>query len=176
MRKIITLLFIATFMLLTYSFGADKQYKEEQLIFFRLSMSENNIEKQYDYFTAENLFDLIDGGAELYIEKGLTHGLHLSLLDQDSIKTNIMFMMMGNKKSARSLYKSQYDDVGDGKSIGKYSLSQAYYENISNGVYAVAYIDKVYLEITLTNVKTDKASEELLKNLLSKIDKLLNKN
>jgi len=108
----------------------------------------------------ENLFHLINGGAEIYHEYGFKSAVIQSYERKDGLSLNIEIYEMEDAWSAFGAFSFKTGSQGEKADVGMEALLEDYYLNFWKGEFVV----------TLIGFDTSPATQEALKEFARKID------
>jgi hypothetical protein len=100
------------------------------------------------------LFQLINGGAEIYIQAGFKSAILASYRNSEGKMINLEIFVMTSNESARNVYIKKISDEGKKLPIGDAALLEGYYINFRKGRF----------QVTLSG---DDSEEETVKALLN---------
>jgi len=142
---------------------------EMQLNSIRTALVAGATEMSFNHVTQKNLYDLIDGGAEVYIRAGLIKGFHQKLKKDSALVLEIMVMQMKNSRKADKLQKNQKGSNADCGSLTQVPDVFFCHEEASGGVFSVSSFDNYYVELTIWGKTSKKTGAALTEKTLSKI-------
>lgn len=112
------------------------------------------------YAKGEDLFLLINGGAEIYYEYGFRQAVIHSYSHEDRTSINVEIYEMEDAVSAYGMYSFKAGGNGENIAIGSKGKMEEYYLNFWKGPYVV----------TLIGFDTDRTTRESLKKFAGLID------
>jgi hypothetical protein len=120
----------------------ETQPKED--IIFLLPQSDE-LEKWEEFFSpqhvvGEDLYSLINGGAEIYHEYGFRQAVNHSYESTDGTSINVEIYEMEDPESAFGIYSFKTGDEGELVDIGNDALLESYYLNFWKGNYLVTLV------------------------------------
>jgi hypothetical protein len=105
--------------------------------------------EHYRHFNAEELFDIIDGGATEYVQQGLKSGIVI-LLTNKGKSLEIFFEDFGTSIQAMNMASSKEKSSDRFKKISQDNKSIAICEQVIGGCIVYWAKSKYYIEMTLT--------------------------
>jgi hypothetical protein len=162
-------LFFLCIQLIVPEDGFAKESTENQLNVIRTALANGDDEESYSHFTPQNLYDLIDGGAGVYIDAGLVQGFHQRLHQDSSVILDIMAMQMKNSRKAKNLHKNQKGNSAKCGDLAPISDVTVCHEESAGGVFSVAFFGNYYIEITILGVEITETGIALSNEVLNKI-------
>jgi hypothetical protein len=113
--------------------------------------------EHYRYFNAEELFDIIDGGATEYVMQGLQSGIVVSYKNEDR-SLEIFFEDFGSSIQAMNMVSIKEKSSNRIKKISQDNKTNAICEQVIGGCMVYWAKSKYYIEMTLTGYDSlDKA-------------------
>lgn len=110
-----------------------------------------NASEGFKAFKASNMFALINGGAQNYIDKGMVAGFQQNMAGGGEKTAKLLVLDFGTEASASAMY-SYTDNANEDKlNAGDYPQTVAQLDNSpSSGVVAIAHFGKYYMELSFT--------------------------
>jgi hypothetical protein len=105
--------------------------------------------EQYRFFTAEELYGIIDGGAAEHQKQGLIKGIGLSLTGGTKA-LGIYLEDFGTSSRAKGMVRIKKKSCSDPKNIAEVNVTPAIYEEVLGGCIAYWAKGHFYIEMTLT--------------------------
>ena len=105
--------------------------------------------EQYRFFTAKELYGIIDGGAVEHEKQGLKRGIGLFFTGGNN-SLDIYFEDFGTFSRARGMVKLKKESLSDTKGIPQVKVRPAIYEEVIGGCIAYWAKGHYYVEMTLT--------------------------
>ncbi len=118
-----------------------------------------------DIYVGEHLFDLINGGAEIYYEYGFSRALACTFENPGGASINLEIYEMNDAASAYGIYSFKTGDSGRPLALGGGGVLEEYYLNFWKGTYLV----------TLVGFASDRTTIDGLLALGSAIDQKIQK-
>jgi len=112
------------------------------------------------YAKGEDLFLLINGGAEIYYEYGFKQAVIHSYSHEDESSVNVEIYEMEDAESAYGIYSFKIGEEGKDISVGTQGRLEDYYLNFWKGPYVV----------TLIGFDNDSTTQQSLKKIAGLID------
>ncbi len=172
-KNIIPLLFFLCLLLTAPEDGFAKEASENQLTIIRTALTKGYAEESYSHFTPQNLYDLIDGGAGVYIDAGLVQGFQQRLKKDSAVLLDIMVMQMKSSRKAKGLHNDQKGKGADSKALSEAPEVTICHEESVGGAFTVAFFGNYYFEITILGVESTQAGITLSNEALNRIYKAL---
>jgi hypothetical protein len=170
-KNIISILFFLCLLLSVPEDGLAKEASENRLKVIRTALTNGDDEESYSHFTPQNLYDLIDGGAGVYIDAGLVQGFQQRVQQDSSVVLDIMVMQMKNSRKAKGLHNDQKGKNADCSTLGQASDITVCHEESAGGVFSVTFLGNYYIEITILGVENTHAGIELSNEVFNRIYK-----
>jgi hypothetical protein len=133
----------------------------------------------YRPYTQDNFFDIINGGADEYINRGLIEGFQQILVISGSDYTaTFLIMDMNSDANAKSMFDFKADAASTKEAAGNYSESTAVIDaGFLSGCTAYAHFEKFYLELLFTGYASNLSEAKnnavsFLEIFKNKIDKM----
>jgi hypothetical protein len=104
---------------------------------------------QYRFFTAKDLYGIIDGGAVEHEKQGLKNGIGLSCTKGNNT-LDIYFEDFGTVSRAKGMVEVKKKSLSDTKEIPLVTIKPALYEGVIGGCIAYWAKSRYYIEMTLT--------------------------
>jgi hypothetical protein len=86
-------------------------------------------------FKSTDLYEMIDGGAEIYIEYGFHQALDVAYLFDSTDRIGIQIYEMTDAPAAYGIFSSSRNEDDSSMQIGSYSAGNAYYIMVQKGNY-----------------------------------------
>lgn len=142
-----------------------QKFAEDRKELFTLLPDQNQLKDwkpfgEPQYAEGEDLFLLINGGAEIYYEYGFKRAVIHSYSHKDGTSINVEIYEMEDAVSAYGMYSFKIGGNGKDIPIGTEGRMEEYYLNFWKGPYVV----------TLIGFDTDSATRESLKKIAGTID------
>ena len=112
----------------------------------------------FSAFDPKKLFELIDGGAPEYNERGLIEGIHQQLVGKDKRAMELFAEDFGSPDNAGQMLSYKKASLGEAIPFPGIDSSRAFAYQVIGGYYVFIVIDRFYLELLLTGVKDKDAS------------------
>lgn len=90
-----------------------------------------------ELYVGDTLYQLINGGAEVYHRFGFVAALAAQYSNADGRSMSLEVFEMGDVDGARSIYAEKTDDTGEPLDIGDEAVGEDYYLNLRSGRYLV---------------------------------------
>ena len=133
----------------------------------------------YRAYTQDNLFDIINGGADQYISRGLIEGFQQILeISGSDFSATFLVMDMNSDANAKTMFDFKADAVSTKETAGTFSESAAVIDiGFLSGCTAYAHFGKYYLELSFTGYASNKSEAKnnavsFLEIFKDKIDKM----
>jgi hypothetical protein len=110
---------------------------------------------QYRFFTAKELYGIIDGGAVEHVKQGLKNGIGLSFTKGNNA-LDIYFEDFGTVSRAKGMVELKRKSLSDTKDIPLVTIKPALYEGVIGGCIAYWAKSRYYIEMTLTGYDSTK--------------------
>jgi len=107
------------------------------------------LKEQYRFFTAEELYGIIDGGAAEHQKQGLKSGIGLSLTGGTK-SLGIYFEDFGTPSRAKGMVSIKTKSLSAPETIPQVKVSPAMYEEVIGGCIVYWAKGHYYIEMTLT--------------------------
>lgn len=104
-------------------------------------------------FDTTRLYDLIDGGAVLYIQHGLLHGIYHRMQQEDGRRYDALVMEFVTPEKASAMYREQKKLTGSDLQVGTFDTTEVCASDVLSGICIYGYFASVYFELTLTGYK-----------------------
>lgn len=108
-------------------------------------------------FTVKGLFEIINGGAVDYINKGLIEGIHQQFTANDGITVELFIEDFGTTEKASSMVEFKKSGASDTTTASGLAGFNHFVENAIGASVVFVSMDNLYMEITVSGCK--KASE-----------------
>ena len=94
-------------------------------------------EYEPELYVGDSLFELINGGAEVYHRFGFVQALATQYGDSDGRSISLEVFEMGDVEGARNIYTDKTGGSGEPLEIGDEAAGEDYYLNLRSGQYLV---------------------------------------
>ena len=111
-------------------------------------------EDEYKEFGPDDLYDLINGGADIYIDKGLQKGSYQKLLQDDSYQCEILVEDFGSSENARNIFAATTETAVSSLKFGPGSNEHLRIKEFIGGLLVYMYHDNYYFEISASGFDT----------------------
>jgi len=111
----------------------------------------------------ENLFLLIDGGAEVYLEHGFKEALFQAYKTEDGKSINLEIYEMVSPEAAHGIYTFKTGNEGNPVDVGQEGWLESYYLNFRKGNFL----------ITIIGLDTDIGTLDGIKKIARAVDSKL---
>lgn len=108
-----------------------------------------------EIYVGDTLFELINGGAEVYHRFGFVQALATQYSDADGRSLSLEVFEMGDVKGAHDIFADKAGGSGEPLDIGDEARSEDYYLNFRSGLFLV----------TITGFDSDETTTEGILNL-----------
>jgi len=108
------------------------------------------MEYEPEIFVGDTLFELINGGAEIYHRFGFVQALSTQYADADGRSISLEVFEMKDVDGARDIYLDKTGGAGEPLEIGDQAAGEDYYLNFRSGRYLV----------TITGFDSDEATKD----------------
>lgn len=95
------------------------------------------IEVEPEIYVGDSLFELINGGAEIYHRFGFVQALATQYADAERRSISLEVFEMGDVEGARNIYSDKTGGSGEPLEIGDEALGEDYYLNFRSGPFLV---------------------------------------
>lgn len=110
-----------------------------------------NASEGFRAFKASNMFALINGGAQTYIDKGMVAGFEQNMAGGGEKTAKLLVLDFGTEASASAIYAYKANENGEKLAAGTFPEAIAQLDNSAmSGVTALAHFGKYYLELSFT--------------------------
>lgn len=109
-----------------------------------------DVENGYLTYTAQTMFDLINGGAELYIMQGMVDGIFHKMNGKDTQLYDALFMNFGNEDNALQMFEMRVGDLVEPVQIPGYPLSMAAARTLKGSAIVYVQFKAIYGELNFT--------------------------
>ena len=113
--------------------------------------------------TGEALFEVINGGAEIYLQTGFRQARFATLQSPEGLAINLEIYEMTDPEAARSIFSRKSGDTGVKAPYGQDARLEAYYLNFWRGRY----------QITIAGYKATPEILAAIRTLAATVDKRL---
>lgn len=131
--------------------------------------------EQYRFFTAKELYEIIDGGAVEYDKQGLKSGICVSLTSRDK-SLEIYFEDFGSSSRAKGMVSIKKKSSSDPKKFSQVNVALAIYDEVIGGCVVYWAKGDYYIEMTLNGYDSlEKALRDaatLINSISPAIDKM----
>lgn len=94
-------------------------------------------EYEPEFYVGDSLFELINGGAEVYHRFGFVQALATQYADAEGRSISLEIFEMGDEAGARNIYADKTGGSGEELEIGNEAAGEDYYLNFRSGRYLV---------------------------------------
>jgi hypothetical protein len=105
--------------------------------------------EQYRYFTTQDFYGIIDGGAAEHEKQGMKSGIGISLTNGPK-SLEIYFEDFGTSSRAKGMIRVKKKSLSDPVKIPQVKVTPALYEEVIGGCIAYWAKSRYYIEMTLT--------------------------
>jgi hypothetical protein len=95
------------------------------------------IEVEPEIYIGDSLFELINGGAEVYHRFGFVQALATQYTDAEGRSISLEVFEMGDVEGARNIYSDKTGGSGEPLEIGDEALGEDYYLNLRSGPFLI---------------------------------------
>ncbi|MFH1809972.1 MAG: hypothetical protein ABIJ09_14600 [Pseudomonadota bacterium] len=117
-------------------------------------------EGSYSEFDASNLSELIDGGAQPHVDKGLVDGFTQALHSDATRELEVYVEKFDAASGARLMFEFQLDMLGETIGLRSYPTTTAVAGRVLGGAMVYAHWDRFYFALTLTNYAASEVDVE----------------
>jgi hypothetical protein len=158
-RPIQSLTIVGLWVLLALSFGCGTQQPEaEQPAFTDLAPADADLTRwtnsfEPEIYVGEDLFQLINGGAEMYHEFGFVQVLSAEYVDADQHAITFELFELTDPEAAYGVYSFKRGSAGDPIELGNECVLQDYYLNLWSGSYVLTLTGMDNEQVTIDGIK-----------------------
>lgn len=109
----------------------------------------NEEKKAFVKFNGEKLFELIDGGAPQYIDKGLQVGIFQRLANAKGATIELYAEDFGSPSNAQAMYAEKIQNLSGVQPLAGFDSTRISYSTVIGGYQVYACMDRFYFELTL---------------------------
>lgn len=95
------------------------------------------MDSEPEIYVGDTLYELIDGGAEVYHQFGFVQALAAQYSDAEGRSISLEVFEMGDVEGARGIFADKTGDTGEPLAIGDEAVGEDYYLNLRSGRYLV---------------------------------------
>ncbi len=132
------------------------------------------VKNTYTKFDAEGLYDIIDGGADLYLEYGLVKGEYQRLEHTNKAQCDIFSEEYSSAQKAKELFLFKKESIAPPIAFPHIKDAFVVGEEIIGGMVLYLCKGRYYFEVTLSGYNSisslKKVSDDFLNLLISKFD------
>ena len=130
--------------------------------YFRLSeeVGWQELTNGFHAFDTTRLYDLIDGGAVIYIRQGMLHGIYHRMTQSNGRRYDALVMDFATSKKASAMYREQRKQTGAIIQLGTYDTTEVSASDVLSGICVYGHFSSFYFELTLTGYKVQAESEK----------------
>ena len=111
-------------------------------------------------FDTTRLYDLIDGGAVIYIRHGLLHGIYHRMKQEDGRRYDALVMYFAAPEKATAMYREQKKLTGADLRLGTYDSTELSASDVLSGICVYGHFSLFYFELTVTGYKEQAEAEK----------------
>lgn len=104
----------------------------------------------YKEFDPAGLYDIIDGGADFYIDFGLKNGIYQRLKGTGDRQCDMFVEDFGTAENAQKIFNAKKKDIAEPEEIDGFNDSMVVAEVVIGGVNALVRKGNFYFEVLLT--------------------------
>lgn len=135
--------------------GGAKENKKKQIAvsLFRITNQVSGwkeIEDTYKLFNPAGLYEIIDGGADFYIEFELKKGIYQRLKASKQEQCDIFVEDFGSKENAKKIFNAKKEQISEPLPIDQFKSNDIIAEGFIGAVSIYMYIDKFYFELSFS--------------------------
>jgi hypothetical protein len=111
-------------------------------------------------FTAQELFDVINGGAEEYINRGLIGGIHQQFSGTDGKTFEVFVEDFGDTAKSAAMIAAKKESFTETGSIPELSEVSSFSSKAIGALVVVAAVGRFYIEMTASGFTDNKEAEK----------------
>lgn len=123
------------------------------------------------FFTAHTLFDVINGGAEEYINTGMIDGLTCSFAGPDSTNTDLYLENFVKPDNAKKMIAKKKESASEPKTIPGIKTAEGFYDEVIGGCMVYFCFGAMYCELTMTGFKDVQSAIKASKPIIAVLKK-----
>jgi len=153
--EIITV-FLTILILVSTSYSADKNGFSPS----RFQITDKKIrgwvadENGYKEFGPEELFDIINGGAEIYVNQGLQKGIYQRLIKGNKYQCEIFVEDYGSSKNAKNVFVTTTETASDPPKLNAGNSDRIKIKEFIGGILIYLHRKNYYFEISVSGFDT----------------------
>ena len=130
---------------------------------------------KFRFFTARQLYDIIDGGAAEYEKSGLVDGVVVSLSAKPERSAEIYVENFKSPARASAMVLAKRKNASDPKPVSEVQNKLAFYDEVIGGCVVYSAKGAFYFEMTLTGYENGNAAARDAKRFIDAFEKDLRK-
>ena len=129
----------------------------------------------YSEFDPDQLYDIINGGADLYIDKGLKRGGYQKLLRDDSLQCEIFVEDFGSPENAEIIFTATTETATGSLKIGSGNDERMRVKEFIGGILVYMHFENYYFEISVSGFDTTEEAGVGVKPFIDYFEGILTK-
>lgn len=168
-------LFLFSFAMVSMSYSADKN----ETSLSRFQITENKIKgwtvdtDGFRKFGSEELYDIINGGAEIYINEGLQKGIHQRLINNDDYQCEIFVEDYGSSENASNIFITTTETNSYSPKFYNGDIAHIRMKEFIGGILLYLQHENYYLEISISGFDTIEDAITNIKPFISFFENIL---
>lgn len=137
--RTMSIVIVATLMIVGVGCGDGPEPSEQPPDMRSAAMAIDGWTQEYEpeLYVGDSLFELINGGAEVYHRFGFVQALATQYADAEGRSISLEIFEMGDEAGARNIYADKTGGSGEELEIGDEAAGEDYYLNFRSGRYLV---------------------------------------
>lgn len=112
-------------------------------------------------FPAQGLFDIINGGAVEYIDRGLLEGIHQQFTNKDGKTVEVFVEDFGVAEKAGAMLDAKKQSLSEIKQLTAPSGMKCFASKAIGAVVVIASLEHFYIEMTVSGFSDDSESKNV---------------
>lgn len=149
----VQLLFLFLFVILRVSRGYSADKNENSLSRFQITgqnMKGWAVEEVIKEFGPEELYDIINGGADVYVNKGLLKGMHQTVVKEGGHQCEIFVEDYGSPEKTKDIFAVTTETASDSLKLSTGDHQRIRIKEFLGGILVYMHHDNFYFEISLS--------------------------
>jgi hypothetical protein len=126
-------------------------------------------------FKSQELFDIINGGATEYTERGLIEGIHQRLTNKDGGDLELFVEDFGSSQNAQKMYLYKKESYTEKEFFPGNDSTNIFVYKVLAGHYVFTFVDRFYIEILGTGIPQKEIALKQIASVINHYKKVTSK-